>query len=279
MPGTALLLVLLSALLHAAWNTLLKRSQDKELASAGVFGTALIVTLTLTPFMPGRAFPTPEALLWGMLAGLGEGGYFVFLVKSLERAPLGWAYTWMRGGAVVLIWPVSMFFLGERLHWLAGIAVGIICVGLACMGLEGQGRPRALLWPLAASLFITLFHVGYKFSLAEGAHPVPLFALTMAIGLPIQLGERLRRRGWAGLHLPKDWVLVGTAGLVCTAGFLTYLFGLRQGGAGMVLSLRNVSVVFAVLFARFMGEKVPERQWAGALLVTLGAIGLSWPKS
>jgi len=69
--------------------------------------------------------------------------------------------------------------------------------------------------------------------------------------------------------------LVVGAGLVCTASFLLYLQALALGGAGLVATLRNTSVVFAVCFARLLGERPTTRQWAGACLVTAGAMGLA----
>ena len=43
-------------------------------------------------------------------------------------------------------------------------------------------------------------------------------------------------------------------------------------------TLRNTSIVFAVLFSRVIGERPGPRQWAGAALITAGAMGLAWPR-
>jgi len=34
--------------------------------------------------------------------------------------------------------------------------------------------------------------------------------------------------------------------------------------------------MFAVLFSRAIGERPTSRQWAGAALITAGAVGLAW---
>jgi drug/metabolite transporter (DMT)-like permease len=49
-------------------------------------------------------------------------------------------------------------------------------------------------------------------------------------------------------------------------------------GAGAVATLRNTSVVFAVLFSWILGERPPLKQWLGAALVAAGAAGLAWPR-
>jgi drug/metabolite transporter (DMT)-like permease len=64
--------------------------------------------------------------------------------------------------------------------------------------------------------------------------------------------------------------------VLCTASFLLFLVGLRASGAAVALTLRNTAVVFAQLLAVGMGEHVPRRQAAGAVLVALGAAAVAW---
>lgn len=275
----SLFLVLGSALLHAFWNALLKRAQDRESASAGILTVALALTAGAVPFLPGPVFPDRPALLWGLAAGVWEAGYFLALVGALERAPLGWSYTWMRGGAVLLVWPLSVLLLGEPMGPFSALCVAAVCLGLLFMGLvanPGQGA-GALLWAAAAGLCIAGFTLCYKVALGHGAHPVALFATSMAVSLPIQLAVRSRRRGLrAALTLPGQPVLVLVAGALCTLSFLMYLQALAFEGAGAVATLRNSSVVFALVFSWALGENPSPRQWLGAALVAAGAAGLAW---
>jgi drug/metabolite transporter (DMT)-like permease len=250
-----------------------------ESVSAGVLTVALLVTAAGVPFLRGRVFPQPGALAWAAGSGLCEGFYFLSLVQALRRAPLGWSYTWMRGGAVLLVWPLSVLFLGEGFGLPSAFWVALVCAGLALLGLApGQGgSPKALGWAGLAGVFIGGFTVCYKLALSRGAHPVGLFATSMAISLPVQLAYRIRRSGLARtLALPRQRGLVLLAGFLCIASFLLYLQALRFSGAGSVATLRNTSVVFAVFFSWILGETPSPRQWAGAFLVAAGAAGLAW---
>lgn len=276
----SLVLVLASAFLHAGWNALLKRTEDVETASAGVFLVALVATATLTVMLPGPAFASRAGFLFALAAGVGEGGYFVCLTRALDKVPLGWAYTWMRGSAVAFAWPLSILLMGERLRLAGAISVLGVVAGLGLMG-QGKGGSKArgaLFWVLLSGVFISGFNAAYKAALDHGAHPVPLFMVSMAVGLPIQLSARVGRHGWRSLgRVPRFPGLVLVAGLVCTAAFLCYLAALRKEGSGLVLTVRNVSVVFAMAFGFLLGEKARPRQWLGALLVMAGAMGLSLP--
>jgi drug/metabolite transporter (DMT)-like permease len=272
-------LVLASACFHALWNALLKRARNIQATSLGILGVTLLITGCMVPWIPGRVFPGLPSLLWGLGAGLGEGCYFVTLSRTLRAAPLGWSYSWMRGAGMLLVWPVSILCLGESFHPLSAVAVAVVCLGLALMGLVSErGRsPRAFLWAGATGVFIAGYTLCYKLSLASGAHPVGLFGLAMLVALPIQVALSTRGRSLASI-LPTQWGLVLAAGVLCFLSFLLYLEALALEGAGAMATLRNTSIVFAVLFSRVLGERPTARQWAGAALITAGAVGLAWPR-
>jgi len=275
-----MILVLASACIHALWNALLKRARDIQTASMGILGVSVLLTACMVPFTRGRLFPGLPALLWALGAGLGEGCYFVGLSRALRSAPLGWSYSWMRGTGMLLVWPVSILCMGESFHLGSAVAVGVVCAGLAVMG-TAAGRspsPRALFWAFATGVCIGGYTICYKVSLAHGANPMGLFGLAMLVALPVQIAiTPSRHRGLKGI-LPSQWGLVLVAGGLCAASFLLYLEALALEGAGIMATLRNTSIVFAVLFSRVIGERPGPRQWTGAALITAGAMGLAWPR-
>lgn len=276
-----LTLVLASAFLHAAWNALLKRSLNLEAMTLGILVVALAITGAAVPFVPGPAFPHRIALVWALGSGCCEGLYFLALSRALARASLGWSYTWMRGGSILLVWPLSLLFLGESLRPASGAAVLVVCGGLALMGLApGRNSGRSGLgWALAVGLAIAGYTLCYKISLGRGSHAIPLFATSMAVSLPVQLLLRATRQGLTRENLfTPQWGLALAGGVLCAASFILYLQSLALGGAGAMATLRNTSVVFALMFSWRQGDRPTGRQWAGALLVAAGAAGLAWPR-
>jgi drug/metabolite transporter (DMT)-like permease len=269
------LILVASALLHAAWNALLKREPDKAAAAVVVFGAATAITAACVPFVSGRAFATPAAWAWAAGAGVFEGAYIGALTASLARAPLGLAYTIARGGAMLIVWPVSVLILGERagaLSLLGAVAVG---AGLAAAQFQpGKGAegPPKLGWAWACAACIAGYHLCYDRAIHAGAHTVPLFALSLAVALPMNLAmlSRAQRRGALAALRQRPGPLLA-AGTLTSASFLCFLAGLALSGPGAALTLRNTSVVFAQIFAVALGERVGRRQVAGALLVAAGA--------
>jgi drug/metabolite transporter (DMT)-like permease len=133
--------------------------------------------------------------------------------------------------------------------------------------------PRvAALWGVATAACIAGYHLVYKVALDAGAAPAAVFAVAVTVAAPAQaLVNRVTPRVAA-----KAWRLApGTttaAGVLCTISFVVFLIALRGGGAGAVLTLRNTSVVFALVFASFLGERASPRQMIGAALVVAGAV-------
>jgi drug/metabolite transporter (DMT)-like permease len=269
-----LALVLLSAFLHAAWNALLKREADKQIAGLAVLALAtatagaaasLVATATTGPLLDRRA------LLWSVAAGALEGGYFVTLVLALERAPLALAYTVSRGLAILLVWPLSVALLDERITAPAVAGTLLLLVGLAAAGLER--RRRGLLPACACGAFIASYHLCYKWALASSGSATAVFAVSLAVALAMNF----TRLGWR--RLPAVTAAVRArpvpllaAGVLCAGSFLAFLVALRGSGAGFVLTLRNTSVLFATFLAPLTGERPTRRQLAAAALVAAGAM-------
>src|SRR5687767_1945000 len=121
-------LILLSALLHASWNGVLRRDPDPLGASAVVLAAAAVAACVLA-LVSSAPLPT-RAAHWSLIAGVFDGLYFVALAAALARAPLATAYTISRGGAIFVVWPLSIVWLGEPLQPLHMMGSVVLVAGL-----------------------------------------------------------------------------------------------------------------------------------------------------
>jgi drug/metabolite transporter (DMT)-like permease len=266
-------LVLLSALLHAAWNAILKREADTAAGATAINAIAAGCAALWALIAPGPAFPTRESIAWVALSGVCEVAYFVTLARSLLLAPLAVAYTISRGGSVLLVWPISVVWLGERAGPIASIGAATVFFGILATGARPrEAQARGVAWAAACAACIACSFLAYKRALAAGASPSALFAASLLVGLPIMLaslGKSALPRV-ARLVRARPW-RIGGAGMVCTISFLLFLAALEASGPGRVLTLRNTSVVFAHAFAWMGGERPTHVQLVGGALVVAGA--------
>jgi uncharacterized membrane protein len=279
-------LVLVSAFLHAAWNALLRLEADKDRALVAAVGVATLLAIAVASvrWALGEApFAGAAAAGWAIAAGVLEVAYFASLARALATGPLGPVYTISRGGAVLLVWPLSIAAFGELVTAPALAGSAIVLAGLA---LSSAGTPPvpgrtarggALGWAILCAAAIAGYHLAYKAALAAGGSPSAVFAVALAVATAInagRLGAEGRRIAAAIARARAPRVLL--MGAVCGGSFLILMEALAAGGAGFVLTLRNTSVLFAVGLAWAIGD-VPRRpQIAGAVLVTAGAVLMAW---
>jgi drug/metabolite transporter (DMT)-like permease len=218
--------------------------------------------------------PTLPAIAWAVVAGIAEGGYVLSLGRALRDAPLGLAYGVTRGGAMVIVWPVSIAFLGERPSALAlGGAAALGC-GLAIVSIASRGRSGARLgWSWVTAVFIAGYHLAYGRALASGIGAATAVTISIGIGVvAAHIGLPRGDRSRPLLGLVRQPLVLGIGGVLSAASFLVFLEGLARTGAGAALSLRNTSIVFTIVFSALMGERATARQWLGAIVVAGGAV-------
>jgi drug/metabolite transporter (DMT)-like permease len=270
-------LVIASALLHASWNALVKRTRDPAasvhtvVATAGALtGIAAVGEWAVT----GRG-GSATALGLAAIAGVLEAGYFHALGRALTLGPLGPVYTISRGGAALLVWPASMLAFGERLTPLGAGGSALILLGLAASTSVATVPGRAVQYAVACAGCIAGYNLTYKLALESGTSPILVFAVSMAVAtaLGATLGGRAYRRAFATNLREAPWATLG-AGAICAAGFVLLMYALARGGAAYVFTLRNTSVLFATALAWLIGERPTHRALVGVGLVFVGAVAL-----
>jgi drug/metabolite transporter (DMT)-like permease len=128
-----------AAILHVAWNVLLKTAGDPLRAAAiGMASGAAIVVpgAAIGWFLTGRPPIPAEAVLLGTVSGVLEAAYFAFLAAAYRRGDLSVVYPIARGTAPLLAVAVGIGILEERLG-----AAGIAGVAALLVGLLALQRP------------------------------------------------------------------------------------------------------------------------------------------
>jgi uncharacterized membrane protein len=270
--------VLASAFLHALWNAFLRAQEDKDgvgliIVALVALSSGVVAVVAAVDGVP--AFPTATALLWTVLAGVCEAGYFLALVRGLSAGPLGPLYTVSRGGSILLVWPISIAAFAEAVTPYAIGGSMLVLAGLVAIGFARHTTRAALAWGATCAAFTAGYHLLYKLALAEGASPSAVFAVSLAIATPINAIRLRKRLGAIARSVAARPLPYLGAGVVCAASSLLFMLALRDGGAGAVLTLRNTSVLFATAFGLALGERPTRLQWIGAILVVGGALLLS----
>lgn len=292
LPSMALgsLLLLLSAFLHASWNALAKSARDKEsyLFITMFFSGFLSLASVLVAYPPAP-FAHPEVFWFAVGSGIFEGLYLFSLAKTLKSSSLGVSYAIMRGGAMVVVWLVSLSFLGEVATFGEFLGAGLVLAGIIAMNAKSlygylsmpatdrtAGTALRTAWPFLSAAFIAGYHICYHQALERGAEPRSLFTLSVFVSLPLVFwGVATPRIKNVMATLKSAPVSVFSTTVLSTLSFVIFLYGLQVSAPGFAISLRNSSIFFALVFSFILKENLNRHQIMGAVVIAVGAIVLS----
>lgn len=285
MSNLAFTLIISSAVMHALWNLLVKRSRHKTIfiwwmfvASWGIFTAAL--PLIPEPFH----WPGTETLLMVAIGAVCFVLYHLFNGRAYQHGDLSVIYPLSSTSMIyVPIWGVAL--LGERLS-LVGVA-GILLVMLGSFSVQMQritwgemARPfRDLGNPSVRAALMAgfIYSIG---SVAEkaGVRQYPplyftyLLVLSMLLLMTLNL-SRAKYRAQVMEELRENWRPILLSGPVVMTSFLTFRYGLNLAPVGYAVPVRQVSIMVGVLIGvLFLRESFGSIRLLSALLIVAGAV-------
>jgi drug/metabolite transporter (DMT)-like permease len=278
-PGPlVVVIVLLAALMHAAWNAVAHAAEDRLVgfalisSAAAVFGLVMVV---LGPPIGWHYFG-----IAAVSAGL-HAVYLLLLMAAYRFADLSRAYPLSRGTGVALTGLASLLLPRSPLG--ADVAVGLVLVvvGLVGVTLAGPRLTRRDAPGIATALATGSAIAGYTVvdGLAvSGGAPVLAYGgwlmLLHSLAVPAYALATRRR---ALLRTPRRQVLLGLAGGgVSVLAYGLVLLAQTSGALAAVAALREVSIPFGVLLGAYVLHEAAARQRVvPALVVTAGAVVLA----
>jgi drug/metabolite transporter (DMT)-like permease len=271
MTVNVLAVVLLGAFLHASWNLLVKAGQDKQVAAAGVYIGAAILSGLALPFLPG-----PSMASWPYLAVSTaiEVLYGVLLAAAYRAGDLSHAYPLMRGSAPLLVAIGSGTLIGEQLSHGVWAGVALISGGVLSMIWDARSRGHspaatqlALLNACVIAAYTTIDGLGVRVSGAPVAYSL---WLSLLVGLPWLIWAAVRREHrWA--HVRRQVPIVALGGACSVASYTLALWAMTRAPVAAVAAVRETSIVFGTLLGAWvLHERVTWVRALAALAIALG---------
>jgi drug/metabolite transporter (DMT)-like permease len=268
-------LVLIAAVLHATWNTLVKFSAERVLVIASMDAVALVCALLLMPFVQ-----IPPAQIWPwMLASAGfELLYRYLLIKAYRVGDLGLVYPLMRGLSPVVVLGLTLLFAAEPLTHRQVIGILLIPCGMAALLWQGGGGDR-LPWKLLPVVGLIGLSIGcYTWldgqALARWGHTLDYLGwLTLISAWPFPLFAVVRQRSAFRHFWQTQWRLGVAVGVCVLASYALVLWAMALGSVAEAAALREVSVILVVLFGmRYLREPFGGPRLLACALVLAGML-------
>lgn len=188
-------LVLLAAIAHAVWNSLVKNAGDRLLMLAVIGLVEVIFGLALLPFV---AWPGPDAWLWIGLTTLVHYAAFALLLASYRVGDLSLVYPIARGAAPLLLALIAYLAIDEHLNPGQLVAVALTSSGILMLVLGRGGDLTAIGFALATSMAIATYSLLGGIGVRASPSVLGFIAwLELLTGLGVLGFALIRRRGAA----------------------------------------------------------------------------------
>lgn len=268
---TVIFILLLTAVMHATWNTALKAGTDRVLDMAAMRVSGIIFALVLIPFVP-----LPDAAAWPYLIASAAAHmvYFGCLIAAYNRGDLSQVYPIARGSAPLLVALAAYLTIAETptALGLAGviiIAIGIIVAGTGAFRQNLHAIGFALITGLSIATYSLLGGIGVRASGTILGYAAWLELLSCAPFVAFALVYRRRHVvAYASSRTARIALLLGFGSAF---SYLIVLWAMTLLPLATVTAARETSAIFAALAgAILLKEPFAGRRIAAAALVTLG---------
>ena len=285
MNETVIILVVLSAVMHALRNFFTKKAYDKQ---AFVWWYEVFGLLFFTPvfafvlFSEGFEFSISFFII--LLSGFVHFIYWFFLAKSLENGELSLVYPIMRSSpALVLVFSITI--LGEAVSLLGGFGILLVIFGVYTINMEKISvlelyRPIKAVRNDRATQFalMTLFSVA-AYSIIDKIAVEQMNAVIFTYLYPwfsmllyTFYIHRVKHKG----ELRKEWFVDKKIILVCgflsIFGYFLILIAFTMERVSYIVGLRQLSIVFAVfLGGQVLKEKNRIIRFSAGFIIFFGA--------
>ena len=284
MTALALVLVIASAVMHATWNLVAKRTKAGQ---PFLFIAYVVGAVAYTPFAIATILVAGPVLGWVALAFVVmavvlQTVYFATLTAGYRAGDLSLVYPIARATGPLLATAGAIAILAERPSLLAiGGALAIVVGALVLTGdprsLRARGAGRAVGYALLTGILIGLYTLWDKTAVALVLIPPLVYdwlviAGQAAVVTPVAYRRRDEVRSvWRTQR--REVIFVG---IVSRLSYLCMLFALAISAVSYVAPARETGILFGTLLGtRVLAEGEGARRGLGAAAMVAGIVALA----
>lgn len=278
MPILAILLLLSGAILHTAWNLILKRSKDKYIATWWMVVSGGLVSLIVLFFI---GLPARAMWVFAFFSILTEATYFITLSYAYRDNDFSLIYPVARGAAPAFLALWSFLFLEEQLTTGGLIGLGLIIAGLLIIGastLLASHVTHLHFKGIAVAVFLALLISTYSAidGIAVKVGDATAYVMTMFALVPIPIAPFIiKQYGWNHLwqELKDQGIRLPLMGILGVSAYLMAVLAYSIAPLSYSGAVREVSVVFGAIAGWwFLKETLGGLRILGAVVIFAGIL-------
>ena len=279
MSLTVFIAVIVAAFLHAVWNAMVKKGDNKYVSLTAIVLGHLpisIIVIFFTPVISVQSIP------YILISAVFLSGYEWCLLSAYRLEDYTKVYPIARGTAPIFIIIISLFLFSLNISKFELIGVLVISLGIIILGLQNIKTFKnysAIMYALGTGLFISCYSITDGFGGRLSASPLNytawlmiLNAVIFSILLIIMNKQEVVKKVFSE---EKKTFLIG--GTLSYTVYGTIIWAFTQAPVSLVAALRETSIIFALLIgAIFLNEKLNILKISAVLTIFFGVMLLKF---
>jgi len=285
MNATALSLVLVAAVVHAAWNLAAKRISSGGTQFVWLYytvGAVLMLPITIVLIVAGPDRPQWSWLLAAVVTAGLHIAYGIVLQRGYRVGDLSVVYPVARGTGPLLSVLAAVLVLGERPGPLGLLGAFLVVAGVLVISTGRKADdPRAVKAGIVYGLLTGAVIAGYTLWDAHsvtglGVPPVVYFGLGSVLQSVLLVPGALADRGEVTRIWREQRREVFLVAILSPIAYILVLFALTMAPVSLVAPARELSIVLGGLAAWLvLGERDAVRRLAGSVIVLSGIAAIA----
>ena len=269
--------VMLAAVLHSAWNGMVKKHKDKVISvSAIVFGHVPIALVVML-FMP---LPTLESVPYIILSAIIHQGYQVYLISAYKFGDLTKVYPVARGTGPIVATLISIALLGVLFSKFQIASIILISFGIIILGLlskNSQNNNKALFYSLATGFFIGIYSLADGYGARISLSPLSFLGWSFILNAMI-FPFTLKFMNYSNVFsrvIKEAKVVFWVGGTLSYIVYAIVVWAFTKAPIPLVGALRESGIIFSIIIGIFfLNEKISIYKVISIILIFLGVVGL-----
>ena len=267
-------LVLLAALMHAIWNTIVKTGGDGLSMFVLIKAPTMIIAALVLAVV---GLPNAASIPYAIGSAAAFTGYCFLLIWAYRVGDLNFVYPVARGTAPLGVALLSALLLGE---YLSGMGLGgilIISAGIAALAYHPQSLARHipdLLRAVSVGLCIAIYTLfdGVGARISENVLGYTAI-MNIFSGIPLIIVAFFMRGREMARFLRREWKVGIIGGVMMFTGYAIVIYAMTLTQLTNVAALRETSVIFAaVIGTLILKEPLGVKRIFAAVVVAVGII-------
>ncbi len=273
------LAVILAAFLHAIWNAMVKKGNDKYISLTAVVLGHIPISIVVIFFTPILSF---QSIPYIFISAIFLSGYEWCLLSAYRLEDYTKVYPIARGTAPIFILILSLFLFDVSISKFELMGILVISLGIIILGFQSIKTFKnysAVVYALGTGLFISGYSITDGYGGRASASPLNYAACLMILNAIIFLIllRIMNKPGVVKKVLSKGKKIFFIGGTLSYIVYATIIWAFTKSSIPTVAALRETSIIFALLIGTFfLKEKFTLLKTVAVLTIFFGIILLKF---